>query len=593
MRPSAWTGNDVPSGDRRRSRGRAGVPPRRGSSRGSVTRYQRGRKPATRRGFSVRMPAVSGVAIASALRRQIGAARGAVAQAGSLAASTSKRLKREVKVVVSGSWESALLKVTWPDDLPPDDALVDTLVEAVKAFKLDRDVTKNSAEHRVLLRKLWTKMSEADWRTVAKAVYMFHTILQEISPEQHAVLKVFLGKMSREPDNRTGGHYFDLDVLCGVSGEGEAFQSFLDRYGSYVFKRAADFSARFQELNSMRADEDWECAVTMLVNAQKAIDLGVSCRPEPEEETELTVLCLRNTAYDICQLWRRFHSALAWVLEEAENGDLFEGADAEVVGDCLEEFKGFYSTRHKEVVAFLADAEELLDIYGVDVPELDLPLPHDFLSARSADDDEMEMGYDDEHDDDPSARRRDVTTRRPAPAAGADADADLDGAGKRPTKAHRASKRSSSGTLDTRTAGSRGGGLGGDLDASGAAGATLVQEVAKGCASVRDDDEGEEEEEVRDGSEEMLGAAVCEAGGAGAEETGGAVRKREGGADNTVPSISAPRVELDREKDEELEEEGVEEDSEEEGAVDDNVDDLTFFDDATQPDGTDPEWDRY
>ena len=213
--------------------------------------------------------------------------------------------------------------------------------------------------------------------------------------------------------------------------------------------------------------------------------------------------------------------------------------------------------------------------------------------ARSADDDEMEMGYDDEHDDDPSARRRDVTTRRPAPAAGADADADLDGAGKRPTKAHRASKRSSSGTLDTRTAGSRGGGLGGDLDASGAAGATLVQEVAKGCASVRDDDEGEEEEEVRDGSEEMLGAAVCEAGGAGAEETGGAVRKREGGADNTVPSISAPRVELDREKDEELEEEGVEEDSEEEGAVDDNVDDLTFFDDATQPDGTDPEWDRY
>ena len=100
MRPSAWTGNDVPSGDRRRSRGRAGVPPRRGSSRGSVTRYQRGRKPATRRGFSVRMPAVSGVAIASALRRQIGAARGAVAQAGSLAASTSKRLKREVGVFV-------------------------------------------------------------------------------------------------------------------------------------------------------------------------------------------------------------------------------------------------------------------------------------------------------------------------------------------------------------------------------------------------------------------------------------------------------------------------------------------------------------
>lgn len=30
----------------------------------------------------------------------------------------------QVKLVVSGSWESALLKVTWPDDLPPDETLV-------------------------------------------------------------------------------------------------------------------------------------------------------------------------------------------------------------------------------------------------------------------------------------------------------------------------------------------------------------------------------------------------------------------------------------------------------------------------------------
>ena len=39
----------------------------------------------------------------------------------------------QVKVVVSGSWESALLKVTWPDDLPPDDALV-SLLQVSNAF---------------------------------------------------------------------------------------------------------------------------------------------------------------------------------------------------------------------------------------------------------------------------------------------------------------------------------------------------------------------------------------------------------------------------------------------------------------------------
>lgn len=52
--------------------------------------------------------------------------------------------------------------------------------------------------------------------------------------------------MSREWDKKTGSRYFDLDVLCGVNEEGEAFRSFVDRYGTYVFKRAEGFNARFQ-----------------------------------------------------------------------------------------------------------------------------------------------------------------------------------------------------------------------------------------------------------------------------------------------------------------------------------------------------------
>ncbi|CAM9159193.1 unnamed protein product, partial [Laminaria digitata] len=363
-RASAWTGDDGSSG--------GGAQERRGRA---VERYQRGR-PASG-GFALRMPAVNSAAIATALRRQMGTAREAVEQAGTLAASTSKKLTREVKLAVSGSWESALLKVTWPDDLTPEEALVDSLVEAVKTFKLDRDVTKNSAEHRVLLRKLWTKMSEPDWRTVSKAIYLFHAILRELPFEHQAVLKIFLGKMSREWDKRTGCRYFDLDVLCSVNEEGAAFRSFVDRYGTYVFKRAEGFNARFQELDSMRSNEGWEHVVTVLAKAQKAIELGVSCQPQPEEETEMTVLCLLSTADDVRQLWRRFHSALAWVLEEAESGDLFDGVDSAVVAECLDEFKGFYTSRYDEVESFLMEAEELLGIYGLHVPDLSLPPSHD------------------------------------------------------------------------------------------------------------------------------------------------------------------------------------------------------------------------
>lgn len=53
-------------------------------------------------------------------------------------------------------------------------------------------------------------------------------------------------QMSREKDKKTGCRYFDLNVLCGVNEEGAAFRSFVDRYGTYVFKRADGFNARFQ-----------------------------------------------------------------------------------------------------------------------------------------------------------------------------------------------------------------------------------------------------------------------------------------------------------------------------------------------------------
>lgn len=49
---------------------------------------------------------------------------------------------------------------------------------------------------RVLLRKLWAKMSEPDWRTVSKAVFLFHSILKDLPVEHHAILKIFLGKVS-------------------------------------------------------------------------------------------------------------------------------------------------------------------------------------------------------------------------------------------------------------------------------------------------------------------------------------------------------------------------------------------------------------
>lgn len=77
--------------------------------------------------------------------------------------------------------------------------------------------------------------------------------------------------------------------------------------GNYVTGPPFLFSSRavrltVQELDTMQDEEGWEHVVTTLAKAQKAIDLGVACQPQPEEETELTVLCLRNTALDLHQV---------------------------------------------------------------------------------------------------------------------------------------------------------------------------------------------------------------------------------------------------------------------------------------------------
>lgn len=89
-RPSAWTGN---APGRRSASGRSVRGAKRGG-RGAVARYERG--PATRRTFGISVPVMNTGAMAQALKRQMGTAREAVGQAGSLAASTTKKLKREV-----------------------------------------------------------------------------------------------------------------------------------------------------------------------------------------------------------------------------------------------------------------------------------------------------------------------------------------------------------------------------------------------------------------------------------------------------------------------------------------------------------------
>lgn len=97
------------------------------------------------------------------------------------------RRRREKKILIfvgffdtyySGDFESMLLKATRPDDQRPPPEFVGAILDATGTFHRDEDLTSNSNPYRVTLRKLWAKMAEKDWRTVAKALYIFHVLLR-------------------------------------------------------------------------------------------------------------------------------------------------------------------------------------------------------------------------------------------------------------------------------------------------------------------------------------------------------------------------------------------------------------------------------
>jgi hypothetical protein len=80
--------------------------------------------------------------LASKLRSGLAAAGEKMLTAQSAATGASRKLQRSVKMMTSGTWESALLRATWPDEALPDQRLVEQIVSGVAHFKRDMDVTK-------------------------------------------------------------------------------------------------------------------------------------------------------------------------------------------------------------------------------------------------------------------------------------------------------------------------------------------------------------------------------------------------------------------------------------------------------------------
>ncbi len=163
-------------------RGRGGPPSRRGGpGRGSrvVPYTNRRRQPSTfARGLNAlrsSMPDPSSVK--EAAMKSLSVAR-------ETTSGLSANLYREVKGLTSSELEQVMLKATRPDDAPVKGKHAERLVGVTYQISGRYDI------YDAVLRKLWAKMAEKDWRTTIKALYILHRFSADGSPEHAAALKV-------------------------------------------------------------------------------------------------------------------------------------------------------------------------------------------------------------------------------------------------------------------------------------------------------------------------------------------------------------------------------------------------------------------
>ena len=96
----------------------------------------------------------------------------------------SANLYREVKGLTSSELEQVMLKATRPDDTAVKGKHVERLVGVTYQISPRYDI------YDAVLRKLWAKMAEKDWRTTIKALYILHRFSADGAPEHAPALKV-------------------------------------------------------------------------------------------------------------------------------------------------------------------------------------------------------------------------------------------------------------------------------------------------------------------------------------------------------------------------------------------------------------------
>ena len=188
-----------------------------------------------------------------------------------------KDIYRRAKVLRSSTFEGNLLKATWPGDNPvPSELLSEIIKYSIPAFKYTRSDGDEDDPYVMTLHKLWMKMTEKDWRTIMKSLYILHCISRDSSIDACNRFAETMKDMSKtrnakKPDQR----YFDMKLLGSQlvdTASNEGYVALLKDYGKFVISRAKLFRGHFHELQQINNESESEKKkVIVLLNKAKTL----------------------------------------------------------------------------------------------------------------------------------------------------------------------------------------------------------------------------------------------------------------------------------------------------------------------------------
>jgi len=340
-----------------------GPPPRRPGGRGRVVPYTRQKPSSFARGLdAIKSSMPDPNSVKEAAVKSLSVAR-------ETTSSLSSNLYREVKGLTSSELEQVMLKATRPDDTPVKGKHAERLVGVTYQISSRYDI------YDAVLRKLWAKMAEKDWRTTIKALYILHRFSADGSPEHAAALKARVRELRRTRDPKRKEKFFSSKILLAGDNkpETEKFRSFMGRYAHYVLIRAQCFGGMFDEIAEPPTSKDKKkksapkpitstsLRAENLEAAKLLLKAGTACYLKPGEECENTALAVERVASDLIGL----SSAVAMALNRALKDDDIKGADPALIKKWCE----FYSEElAPQTRAMVKKTTPKLDAFGLFLP---------------------------------------------------------------------------------------------------------------------------------------------------------------------------------------------------------------------------------